>query len=185
MSFDKALHSTRVVTPQGVKDATLFIKNGKIGHIAEGPVSPEIAGHPGFEALGDAVIMPGLLDAHVHINEPGRTEWEGFDTATKAAAAGGITTLIEMPLNAAPVTTTVWAFEQKLAATEGKLHVHCGFYGGLIPENLGDLPALMRSGVFGIKCFLTHSGIADFPNVAEADLRRAMPLIERWQLSSW
>jgi allantoinase len=179
MDFDKALHSTRVVLPQGVKDATVFLKNGKIARVFEGRLPAGTAGAEALEELGDAVLMPGLIDAHVHINEPGRADWEGFDTATRAAAAGGVTSLIEMPLNASPVTTTVAAFEQKLAAAEGKLHVHCGFYGGLVPANLGDLPALLRSGVFGIKCFLTHSGIEEFPNVGAEELRRAMPLIER------
>ena len=178
MDFDSAFHSTRVVTPQGVKDATIFIKDGKIARIAEGRLPAESIRHDTVEELGNAVVMPGIIDAHVHINEPGRSDWEGFDTATRAAAAGGVTTLIEMPLNASPVTTTVAALEQKIAATEGKLHVHCGFYGGLVPQNLGDLPDLMRAGVFGIKCFLTHSGIDEFPHVSAAALEQAMRIIE-------
>ena len=202
MIFDKALHSRRVVLPNGVKEATIFIKDGKIIEITEGAtdfgfgmsdfgnaevIDAEGAGlsdesYLKCESVGDAVIMSGLIDPHVHINEPGRTDWEGFDTATRAAAAGGITSMIEMPLNAAPVTTTLAAFEQKLAATEGKLHVNCGFYGGLIPSNYGDLTALMEAGVFGIKCFLTHSGIDEFPNVSEADLAKAMPLIVQFGL---
>ncbi|MCY7330308.1 MAG: amidohydrolase family protein, partial [Saprospiraceae bacterium] len=175
MNFDKALHSTRVVTPQGIKDATVFIKNGKIADVLEGSIPAGIAG---VEDLGDAVVMPGLIDAHVHINEPGRSDWEGFETATRAAAAGGVTTLIEMPLNASPVTTTVAALEQKIAAAEGKLHVYCGFYGGLVPQNIGDLPDLLRAGVFGIKCFLTHSGIDEFPNVSAEEVAQAMRIIE-------
>jgi allantoinase len=195
MIFDKALHSRRVVLPNGVKEATIFIKDGKIIEITEGafdlgfgmsdvgntPPTSQIP-NPKLVDLGDAVIMSGLIDPHVHINEPGRTDWEGFDTATRAAAAGGITSMIEMPLNASPVTTTLAAFEQKLAATEGKLHVNCGFYGGLIPSNYDDLAALMAAGVFGIKCFLTHSGIDEFPNVTEADLAKAMPLIKEFGL---
>ncbi len=202
MIFDKALHSRRVVLPNGVKEATIYIKDGKIIEITEGipdfrfqisnfnesspsdfkdtGLSDEI--YPKYESVGDAVIMSGLIDPHVHINEPGRTDWEGFDTATRAAAAGGITSMIEMPLNASPVTTTAAAFAEKLAATEGKLHVNCGFYGGLIPSNYGDLTALMQAGVFGIKCFLTHSGIDEFPNVTEADLAKAMPLIAQFGL---
>lgn len=175
MDFDKILHSSHVVTPQGVKDATVFIKNGKIVQLVEGAIP---MGIEDVEDLGDAVLMPGVIDAHVHINEPGRSDWEGFETATRAAAAGGVTTLIEMPLNASPVTTTVAALEQKLAAAEGKLHVNCGFYGGLIPENLGDLPDLLRAGVFGIKCFMTHSGIDEFPNVSQEEMARAMRIIE-------
>ncbi len=178
MDFDKILRSTRVVTPEGVKGATVFVKNGKIVRIVEGPILTEIPNSPAIEDLGDAVLMPGVIDAHVHINEPGRSDWEGFETATRAAAAGGVTTLIEMPLNASPVTTTVAALEQKIAATEGKLHVHCGFYGGLVPQNLGDLPDLLRAGVFGIKCFMTHSGIDEFPNVSALEITQAMRIIE-------
>ncbi|MBL0046441.1 MAG: allantoinase AllB [Flavobacteriales bacterium] len=132
-----------------------------------------------FESFGDKVIMPGVIDAHVHINEPGRTEWEGFETATKAAAAGGITTLIEMPLNASPVTTTAEALKVKLEAAKGKLHVNVGFYGGVIPSNIDDLDGLLNAGVFGIKAFLTHSGIDEFPNVTEADLRKALPILKK------
>jgi len=179
MDFDKALHSTRVVLDSGTKDATILIKNGKIVQVIAGRIPPDALQGRAVEELGDAVVMPGLIDAHVHINEPGRADWEGFDTATRAAAAGGITTLIEMPLNAIPVTTTVANFERKIAATAGKLHVHCGFYGGLVPGNYAALPDLMQAGVFGIKCFLTHSGIDEFPNVSESDLVRAMPLIEK------
>jgi allantoinase len=179
MDFDKALHSSRVVLDSGTKDATILIKNGKIVQVVAGRIPSDVLQCRVVEELGDAVIMPGIIDAHVHINEPGRADWEGFDTATRAAAAGGVTTLIEMPLNASPVTTTVGHFEQKIAAAEGKLHVHCGFYGGLVPENYAALPDLMRAGVFGIKCFLTHSGIDEFPNVSESDLVRAMPLIEK------
>ncbi len=171
-----ALHSTRIITPTGVIEATLILADGKVQDVLPGRVERE--GIP-FESVGDKVIMPGVIDAHVHINEPGRTAWEGFETATKAAAAGGITTLIEMPLNASPVTTTAEAFRIKLEAAQGKLHVNVGFYGGVIPGNTDDLDELLRSGVFGIKAFLTHSGIDEFPNVSEADLRRALPILYR------
>ena len=124
------------------------------------------------------VIMPGVIDVHVHVNEPGRTEWEGFDSATKAAAAGGTTTIVDMPLNASPVTTTAENFEKKVKASNGKLNVNCGFYGGLIPGNSNNLVDLIKKGVFGIKCFLTHSGIDEFPNVTEKDLEEAMPILE-------
>ena len=183
MIFDKAIHSRRVVLPNGIKEATIFFNEGKIVKISVEVRNADTFGEGGIfddkkiENLGDAVIMSGLIDPHVHINEPGRADWEGFDTATRAAAAGGVTSLIEMPLNASPVTTTAAAFDQKIAATDGKLHVNCGFYGGLVPNNLADLTDLMRKGVFGIKCFLTHSGIDEFPNVTESDLRKAMPLI--------
>jgi len=182
MDFDKALHAARVVIDSGTKDATILIKSGKIVQVVAGRIPSDALQGRAVEELGDAVVMPGLIDAHVHINEPGRADWEGFDTATRAAAAGGVTTLIEMPLNASPVTTTVANFEQKIAAAEGKLHVHCGFYGGLVPGSYADLPDLMRAGIFGVKCFLTHSGIDEFPNVSESDLARAMPLIEKTSL---
>ncbi|MCB0758613.1 MAG: allantoinase AllB [Flavobacteriales bacterium] len=172
----KAIHSTRIITPTGVVEATLILADGKIKEVISGKVQRE--GIP-FESVGDKVIMPGVIDAHVHINEPGRTEWEGFETATKAAAAGGITTLIEMPLNASPVTTTAAALWVKLEAAMGKLHVNVGFYGGVIPGNIDDLDELLGAGVFGIKAFLTHSGIDEFPNVTEADLRKALPILKR------
>ncbi len=135
------------------------------------------------EEVGDNILMPGVIDVHVHINEPGRTDWEGFDTATQAAAAGGITTVVDMPLNASPVTTTVKAFDEKLAASKNKLNVNCGFYGGLIPGNTNELEGLIKAGVLGIKCFLTHSGIDEFPNVTEKDLNEAMPILAKHRIS--
>lgn len=134
------------------------------------------------EDFGNAVIMPGVIDAHVHINEPGRTEWEGFETATQAAAAGGSTTIIDMPLNASPVTTTLDAFNQKLEASKGKMNVNVGFYAGLIPGNAQHLESLIKAGVVGVKCFLTHSGIDEFPNVTEKDLEEAMPIIAKYNI---
>lgn len=131
------------------------------------------------EDVGDHILMPGVIDLHVHINEPGRTDWEGFDTATQAAAAGGVTTLVDMPLNASPVTTNKNAFNEKIAAAKDKLNVNAGFYGGLIPGNVHELEGLIEAGVLGIKCFLTHSGIDEFPNVTEKDLDEAMPIIAR------
>ncbi|MBK9597941.1 MAG: allantoinase AllB [Flavobacteriales bacterium] len=174
--IETALHSTRVITPTGVVEATLLLAEGKITDVLPGKIQPE--GIP-YESVGNKVIMPGVIDAHVHINEPGRTEWEGFETATKAAAAGGTTTLIEMPLNASPVTTTAAALKLKLEAAKGKLHVNCGFYGGVIPTNIDELDELLKSGVFGIKAFLTHSGIDEFPSVTEADLRKALPILKK------
>ena len=141
-----------------------------------------------FEKLEDAedydnaVLMPGIIDVHVHVNEPGRTEWEGFETATAAAAAGGTTTIIDMPLNASPVTTTLDAFNLKIEASKGKLNVNVGFYAGLIPGNAPQLEAMMQAGVVGVKCFLTHSGIDEFPNVTEKELDEAMPIIAKYNL---
>lgn len=142
--------------------------------------------HPHGQALscprqdfGDKVIMPGLVDSHVHINEPGRTEWEGFNTATQAAAAGGITALVDMPLNCIPVTTTKAAFQEKLDSVDDKLWVDCGFWGGVIPENIADLDELLNAGVLGVKSFLIDSGIAEFPNVEAKDIRAAMPILAK------
>ena len=127
----------------------------------------------------DQVIMPGLVDSHVHINEPGRTEWEGFNTATQAAAAGGITALVDMPLNCIPVTTTKAAFEEKLNSVDDKLWVDCGFWGGVIPQNIDDLDELLNAGVLGVKSFLIDSGIPEFPNVEAKDIRAAMPILAK------
>jgi allantoinase len=123
------------------------------------------------------VLMPGLVDTHVHINEPGRADWEGFSTATRAAAAGGVTTLIEMPLNSIPATTSAEGFRAKLAATAGKLNVDAGFWGGVVPGNTEELRPLWDAGVFGFKCFLVPSGVGEFPHVTERDFRAAMPVL--------
>jgi allantoinase len=178
-SLTTALHSRRVVTPEGVREATVLIRDGIIaGVFAPGSVPAGAI----IEDVGNSVVMPGLVDTHVHINEPGRTDWEGFETATRAAAAGGITTLVDMPLNSSPVTTTPGAFKQKMAAAKGKLHVDCGFYAGLVPGNSGDLEELAAAGVLGVKAFLIHSGIDEFPNVNEHDLRTALPIIARTKI---
>ncbi|MBL4715869.1 MAG: amidohydrolase family protein, partial [Bacteroidia bacterium] len=174
MDVEFAIHSTRVLLPTGFGDCFVMINNGKIVDVTNNlPENPDIE----IIEAGDLVVMPGLIDSHVHINEPGRTEWEGFDTVTKAAAAGGVTTLVDMPLNSSPVTTTVEAFNQKLEVAKDQLHVNCGFYGGIIPENAHDLEPLLNSGILGIKAFLIHSGIDEFPNVRESDLLKGMPAI--------
>jgi allantoinase len=173
------IHSNNVVTEQGLKKATVVIENGIISAVENG--KRNIAGIP-VEELGDFVVMPGIIDSHVHINEPGRTEWEGFETMTKAAVAGGITTLVDMPLNSSPVTITAEAFQQKLDATKGKLYCNCGFWGGVVPGNLDKLDELIKSGVLGIKAFLTHSGIDEFPNVTVSDLRKALPVLAKYNV---
>jgi allantoinase len=129
--------------------------------------------------VGDSWLMPGLIDTHVHVNEPGRTEWEGFASATRAAAAGGITTLVDMPLNSVPATTTVAALELKRAAARGGCRVDVGFWGGVVPGNVDELEPLAAASVLGFKCFLVPSGVDDFPQVDEADLRAAMPILAR------
>ena len=173
--FDVAIKSDRVITADGLRSATVVIKDGKIADVAKN--IPK--GNFPFIDVADAVLMPGIVDPHVHINEPGRTEWEGFDTATKAAIAGGITTLVDMPLNSSPVTTTAKAFDEKIRATTGQLHTNCGFWGGIVPGNEKEIEPLIEKGVLGFKAFLTHSGIAEFPNATESDLRKAMPLIAK------
>ena len=170
------IYSNRCWIDEQFIEATLHICKGKILEIY-----PKKYYQDNLEFLDyyDSIIMPGIIDAHVHINEPGRTDWEGFDSATKAAALGGVTTLIEMPLNADPVTTNVEAFEIKKHATKGKLHVNCGFYGGVIPGNEEDIEPLIKAGVFGIKGFLTHSGIDEFPNVTKDDLEKIAPILAK------
>jgi allantoinase len=167
-----AVRSTRVVRPEGVGPATVSMREGRIA-----AVGPALDLGDQVLDLGDLVISPGLVDCHVHINEPGRTEWEGFATATRAAAAGGVTTVVDMPLNCLPVTTTRAALEAKLAAAAGQLHVDAGFWGGVVPGNTAELAGLAAAGALGCKAFLVHSGIDEFPNATEADLRQAMPVL--------
>lgn len=128
---------------------------------------------------GDSLVMPGLVDSHVHINEPGRTEWEGFHSATRAAAAGGVTTICDMPLNSIPATTTVAALEVKRKASEGQCAVQVEFIGGVVPGNSSDLEGLRDAGVCAFKCFLTPSGVPEFPPVTQSDLREAFPVLAR------
>src|SRR6201987_642375 len=169
---DVVVRGRRVITPDGERAAAVHVRAGLISAIAAFDDCP--SGALVHEA-GDSVVMPGIVDTHVHINEPGRTDWEGFSTATRAAAAGGITTLIEMPLNSIPATTTAAAFRDKLAAAAGKLWVDVGFWGGVAPGNATELRPLWESGVFGFKCFLVPSGVEEFVYVAERDLRGALP----------
>ena len=171
------LYSRRVVCDKEVREATITIEDGKITYVEFG-----LVGDTGknIEDLGNAVIMPGLIDSHVHINEPGRTDWEGFDTATRAAAAGGITTLIDMPLNSSPVTTNATALDTKLDAARKSIHVNCGFYGGLVPGSARNVVGLIEGGVFGIKAFLTHSGIDEFPNVDQRQLEEVLPTLKKY-----
>jgi len=171
---DLVLRSRKVVLPGGVGPASVHVRGGVIERVdAHDAVPPGVA----VDDLGDRVLMPGLVDTHVHVNEPGRTEWEGFATATRAAAAGGVTTIVDMPLNASPPTTTRASFEAKAAATEGKLAVDVALTGGVVPGNERELRDLVDAGCVAFKCFLVHSGVDDFPHVVEDDLRRAMPLL--------
>ena len=174
--FDLAIKSKRIITPEGEREGVIIIKEGIIIDVVN------ILDDQTIIDAGNKIVMPGVIDPHVHINEPGRTAWEGFNTATKAALAGGLTTLVDMPLNSSPVTTTVKAFEQKLSATKNQLHSNCGFWGGVIPGNENDIEPLVDKGVLGFKAFLTHSGIDEFPNVTEQDLGKVMPVIAKHNL---
>lgn len=172
------LKSKRIITPQGMIDGVVIVENGIIKEVLEGG---DFLNDSVID-LGENVVMPGVIDPHVHINEPGRTEWEGFETATMAALAGGVTTLVDMPLNSSPVTTTARAFDEKIAASKNKLHNNVYFWGGLVPGNQNEIVPLIEKGVLGFKAFLTHSGIDEFPNVTEDDLRISMPVIARYGL---
>ncbi len=174
--MDKIIRSKRVVTPLLTGPASVHISGGRIAAIREWDDAP--AGVPLHDA-GNLVVMAGIVDAHVHVNEPGRTEWEGFETATRAAAAGGVTTIVDMPLNSIPPTTTLLNFEEKLVAAKEKCSVDVAFWGGVVPGNTAELAPLIERGVRGFKCFLIHSGVEEFPHVTEADLRIAMPEIAR------
>lgn len=175
----KAFISKRVVLPDGIKEAAVIVDDGIIT-----VTLPALHSREGIEVIdvGNKILMPGVIDPHVHINEPGRTDWEGFNTATKAAIAGGITMLVDMPLNSSPVTTTAKAYDEKINAAQNKLHTNAGLWGGIIPGNINDIEPLIEKGVLGFKAFLTHSGIDDFPNATEEDLRKAMPIIAKHHL---
>ncbi len=168
MQADLAIYCKKTILPEGIREVTILITEGKIVEIIEGKAPAGSAKK--LVSAGESVLMPGLIDSHVHINEPGRTEWEGFESATKAAAAGGVTTLVDMPLNSTPVTTSAANFKKKLKAAEGNIYVNCGFWGGIVPDNSKDLDALIKAGVLGFKAFLANSGIDDFPNVSIAHL---------------
>src|SRR5438270_1562031 len=171
------IRGRRVVTENAVGPASVHIGDGRIVAVAAFDQIPSDCKI--VEAGEGSVVMPGLVDTHVHVNEPGRTDWEGFETATRAAAAGGVTTIVDMPLNCIPATTTLSALNAKLEAARGKLYIDVGFWGGVVPGNTGEIPRLWDAGVVGFKCFLVHSGVDEFPNVSETDLREAMPELAR------
>lgn len=164
--------SRRVVLPEGVRPATVWIDGERIVRI--GPHDVTVPGAIAADDLGGLVIMPGLVDSHVHVNEPGRTEWEGFETATRAAAAGGVTTIVDMPLNSIPATTSVDALHEKARALEGKCTVDVGLWGGAVPGNAGVLADMVREGALGFKCFMVDSGVPEFGHVSLSDLDLAM-----------
>jgi allantoinase len=169
--MSQVFRSTRVLTAQGLAPASLVVEGERIAAVESWESAPPWAVVRDF---GDAVLLPGLVDSHVHINEPGRTEWEGFSTATQAAASGGVTTLVDMPLNCVPEITNIDALEAKRAAAKGKAWVDWAAWGGVVRGNAEALPALAGAGIPGFKCFLIHSGIDGFAWVDEPELRLAL-----------
>src|SRR6267154_2338536 len=171
------IRGRRVVTENSVAPASVHITRGYITSVSIFEDVP--AGCDLVEAAPESIVMPGLVDTHVHCNEPGRTDWEGFDTATRAAAAGGITTIVDMPLNSIPATTTVAALEAKRQSARGRCHIDAAFWGGVVPGNAGDIEPLIDGGVRGFKCFLVPSGVDEFAAVDEAALRTVLPVLAR------
>ncbi|MCM1950823.1 MULTISPECIES: allantoinase AllB [Streptomyces] len=166
------LRSTRVITPEGTRPAAIAVSGGTIAAVL--PYDAEVPAGAVLEDVGDDVVLPGLVDSHVHVNDPGRTEWEGFWTATRAAAAGGITTIVDMPLNSLPPTTTVENLRTKQDVARAKAHVDVGFWGGALPDNVKDLRPLHDAGVYGFKCFLSPSGVEEFPELDQEQLARSL-----------
>jgi allantoinase len=172
----KAISSTRVYIDGELKQAAIVINDGIISEVVDVDKIPDGCD---CQDYGSLVIMPGLIDTHVHINEPGRTDWEGFNTATQAAAAGGITTVIDMPLNCIPVTTTVEAVKAKLACLNHQMWVDIGFHGGVIPNNENELADMIAMGITSFKAFMIDSGVAEFPASDRATLNKAMPILAK------
>jgi allantoinase len=173
----QAFLSRRVVTPEGIRPAAILVEGERIKAV----VSPHQVPADGCKIhdFGEAAILPGLVDSHVHINDPGRADWEGFETATRAAAAGGYTLLVDMPLNCLPATTTVAALEAKRAAAYGRCRVDWAAWGGVVHDNQSDIEPLAAAGVPGFKCFLINPGIDGFTMVTEQQLRLALPHVVR------
>ena len=172
-----ALRSPRIVTPERVIDGHVVVWAERIATVAPGAPPAGL----GVEDLGDLALLPGLVDTHVHVNEPGRTDWEGFASASRAALAGGITTIVDMPLNSVPATTTLEALRVKRQAAAGA-GVRVEYWGGVVPGNAAELEPLAAAGVRGFKCFLVPSGVSEFGHVGERELREAMPILARRRL---
>jgi allantoinase len=166
--YDTVFRARRLASAAGEGSGCVGVAEGRIAAVE--PLDARLEGRRVVELGDDVVLLPGLVDTHVHVNEPGRTEWEGFATATRAGAAGGVTTIIDMPLNSIPPTVDVAALEVKRKSAEGQCLVDVGFWGGAIPGNLGELRRLHDAGVFGFKCFLLHSGVEEFPPLHPANL---------------
>ncbi|WSP41966.1 allantoinase AllB [Streptomyces sp. NBC_01244] len=172
LAVELVLRSTRVITPEGTRAASVAVAGGKIAAVL--PYEADVPAGARLEDFGDDVLLPGLVDTHVHVNDPGRTEWEGFWTATRAAAAGGITTILDMPLNSLPPTTTTANLVVKQDVARTKAHVDVGFWGGALPDNVKDLRPLHDAGVFGFKCFLSPSGVDEFPLLDQEQLAASL-----------
>ncbi|MFC4000656.1 allantoinase AllB [Prauserella oleivorans] len=170
--MDLVIRAPRAVTPDGETACNVGVSGGRIATVE--PYDAEIPAERVVELGDDVVLLPGLVDTHVHVNDPGRSEWEGFETATRAAAAGGVTTIVDMPLNSLPPTVDVAALEVKRKTALGRVHVDVGFWGGAVPGNRAELRPLHDAGVFGFKCFLLHSGVDEFPPLDDAGLEAAM-----------
>jgi allantoinase len=171
-ALDLLIRAPRVITTAGEVARCIGVRDGRI--VAIEPLGSTLTATQVVDLGDDEVLMPGLVDTHVHVNEPGRTEWEGFATATRAAAAGGVTTIIDMPLNSIPPTVNVEALAVKRDVARQKAYVDIGFWGGAVPGNLPDMRALHDAGVFGFKCFLLHSGVDEFPPLGPDELRQAL-----------
>ncbi|MEW9527933.1 allantoinase AllB [Microbispora sp. NPDC049125] len=169
--YDLVVRSRRTVTPEGEGPAAVAVRDGRIAAVLG--YGEDVPARQAAD-LGDVALLPGLVDSHVHVNEPGRTHWEGFASATRAAAAGGVTAIVDMPLNSLPPTVNVPALEVKRKAAAGQCHVDVGFWGGAIPGNLADLRPLHDAGVAGVKCFLSPSGVDEFPALDRDGLRAAL-----------
>jgi len=173
--FDLVFRAPRVVTAAGEVARCVGVRGGRVAAVE--PLAAELSGEQTITLPDSQVLLPGLVDTHVHVNEPGRTEWEGFASATRAAAAGGITTILDMPLNSVPPTVDVAALQVKRKAAEGQVCVDVGFWGGAIPGNVGELRSLHDAGVFGFKCFLLHSGVDEFPHLTAAELDQYLQVL--------
>ena len=174
--YDLVIRGQRIMTTAGEVPREVGVREGRI--VAIEPLGNALVGSEVVELAADEVLLPGLVDTHVHVNEPGRTQWEGFASATRAAAAGGVTTIIDMPLNSIPPTTTVAALELKRDAARHQAFVDVGFWGGAIPGNQADLRPLHDDGVFGFKCFLLHSGVDEFPHLEADEMEADMAVLK-------
>ncbi|MBG0740757.1 allantoinase AllB [Paeniglutamicibacter antarcticus] len=170
--FDLVIRGQRVLTSDGIAAREVGVRGGVIAAVE--PLGAGLEGTRSIELAADETLIPGLVDTHVHVNEPGRTEWEGFASATRAAAAGGVTTIIDMPLNSIPPTTTAEALALKRSVAQDQAFVDVGFWGGAVPGNTGDLRSMHDAGAFGFKCFLIHSGVDEFPHLEPAEMEKDM-----------